>query len=593
MNIIEFAEKYLGEFKVTGKELKIKKCPFCNREKEKFYINTETGMFICHSGSCNESGSFIKLQHKFGIKVNFKESLENSVNKKTVLKLTLQEQNQFKKMSDEMYNWWLNRGISKETLNYMKVCSYKNEVVFPYLQENELKMIKYRDINIKQGEKKKIRIQENSVPVLWGIDKVDLNEPVIITEGEPDMLSWIEAGYKNVISIPLGTSNLKWIDNNLNYIEKIKTLYICFDNDEAGREALKKIKYRLGSFINLYVIDTGSYNDVNEMFVAEGKNKLIYSYEHAEEYLEMDYYYAENIDISTSTPETSSFIKTLDKQTGGFIFPEVIVWSAYTGCGKTTLLSQMALNNISLGNNVCYYTGEDSKEDILTKIALQLYGEEGTKEIYNKVTEQNERYATEDSRKKIKKDIGRKLIILESEIVLSNEELLLKMKKALIKDNCRVFIIDNLMQIDIIKKETESKNEQQKLFVRELVRFARQNNIQIHLVAHNKKPETSNQSGKTYDVSGASEIVNLAHMVIGIDRISKEKKQELLEKGIFADSIINVLKKRKRQGLGGFALLKFDNSYQMFYDDNFERIKINKNHYGFLGKEIDDEIPIF
>lgn len=585
MDVLKFAEKYLGEFKIRGKEVNIKKCPYCGKEKWKFYINKNTGLFKCQSGSCQASGGFFKIQHKFGIKVKFKESITNIENGNTdgILHIDKQKQLEFKVMTDEMYDWWNKRGISKGTLHYMNVCRWKEYIALPYLQENELKIMKYRNMDI--GKDKKVWQEPGGIPVLWGIDKIDYNEPIILTEGEPDMLSWIEAGFKNVVSVPFGTSNLDWINNNLDFIEKIKIMYICFDSDVAGEKAIKNIQARLNKMMQLKKINIGTYNDVNEAYMAEGKDKLIEFYEFAEYFKENGYHYGEDIEVATGVPEATGFLESLDVNTGGFKFGEVVVWSAYTGCGKTTILSQMALKDISLGYNVCYYTGEDSKEDIMTKIALQLYGKSGTNRTYNKLTKEMEEYPTIETAKKIKAEIGKKIIILEDEAVLTDESLNSKMQAALTKDNCRIFIIDNLMQIDILKKSDENKNDMQKNFVRGLVRFARKNNIQIHLVAHNKKPEGNNSAGKTYDVSGASEIVNLANMVIGIDKLSKKRKDELFEKGLGeADAMLKVLKKRKRQGKGGVSLLKFCNDFATFYNSNDndpERLKI----------EIDDDLP--
>ena len=111
--IIEFADKYLGEYKEVGNELKIKECPYCGR-KHKFYLNVKSGKFICQSGNCGEVGTIFKLMHKFGLKVNFKQSLSNPVKHDTVLTLTPKEQSEFKPMTEDMYKWWSLRGISKE-----------------------------------------------------------------------------------------------------------------------------------------------------------------------------------------------------------------------------------------------------------------------------------------------------------------------------------------------------------------------------------------------------------------------------------------------------------------------------------------------
>ena len=66
-DIFNFVKEKLGEYKVSGKEIIVKKCPYCGKEKHKFSINTEKGLFQCFSGSCRETGSIGKLYKKFGM----------------------------------------------------------------------------------------------------------------------------------------------------------------------------------------------------------------------------------------------------------------------------------------------------------------------------------------------------------------------------------------------------------------------------------------------------------------------------------------------------------------------------------------------
>ena len=53
-----------------GEEVGFLYCPFCkggeHRDKHTFYINTKTGKFICHRGSCGKQGSFYTLAKEVG-----------------------------------------------------------------------------------------------------------------------------------------------------------------------------------------------------------------------------------------------------------------------------------------------------------------------------------------------------------------------------------------------------------------------------------------------------------------------------------------------------------------------------------------------
>jgi hypothetical protein len=70
MNPIEFADKYLGEYKVRGSEIVPKYYPYChggqNRDKESFALNIDKLTFNCKRGSCGVSGTFSKLRSDFG-----------------------------------------------------------------------------------------------------------------------------------------------------------------------------------------------------------------------------------------------------------------------------------------------------------------------------------------------------------------------------------------------------------------------------------------------------------------------------------------------------------------------------------------------
>ena len=85
MDIIQFADRYIGRYKKGTTELQAHKCPFCGREKGKFYINIETGFYFCHSGSCNARGNFERLKEKFGLK----EEIEFKKKKIEIIKKSL------------------------------------------------------------------------------------------------------------------------------------------------------------------------------------------------------------------------------------------------------------------------------------------------------------------------------------------------------------------------------------------------------------------------------------------------------------------------------------------------------------------------
>ena len=181
---MEFIEKYLGEFEHKGgKDVKIKKCPYCGSEDYKFLINPKTGKWICnHRNRCGEQGGINKLKLKMGLKVSMKEMINNPDND-DCLRFDAAKQREFTFLKPEQLEFFKSRGISETTLKANRICNYKNSIAFPYFKDNNLMTFKYRNL-------KKEFYQEGNKPVLMGMDETDFNNPLIICEGDRQLQSF-------------------------------------------------------------------------------------------------------------------------------------------------------------------------------------------------------------------------------------------------------------------------------------------------------------------------------------------------------------------------------------------------------------------
>ena len=61
----EFADRYLGDYKIRRSEIVPKSCPFCkggqHNDKNTFAMSVSEGTYNCKRGSCGVSGSFYNL----------------------------------------------------------------------------------------------------------------------------------------------------------------------------------------------------------------------------------------------------------------------------------------------------------------------------------------------------------------------------------------------------------------------------------------------------------------------------------------------------------------------------------------------------
>ena len=73
------------------------------------------------------------------------------------------------------------------------------KVIFPYFRNGELVNRKYRTIN-----EKHFRLEAGSELVLYGLDDIDPEKPLIWVEGECDKLAIEVARFRHVVSVPNG-----------------------------------------------------------------------------------------------------------------------------------------------------------------------------------------------------------------------------------------------------------------------------------------------------------------------------------------------------------------------------------------------------
>lgn len=266
--ISEIIEK-LGDFKISGKNLRFKKCPFCQREKYDFVVEPEKGVYICQSASCGAKGH-----------VNLLKGLENldlyKLSEYTKAKVNPKKQpDEFKRIFERTTSI----KDDKEWIEYLKgrcisvgvACKVARIGKFKQLaiattDGNEIVGIKYRTL-----EKKPSCESGGNSEYFMNWQTIKEKESLIIVEGEIDLMSAIESGFDNTVSLPFGTSNLKVIDQQREWIESFKNIIIAVDNDEAGEKCKKKIIEKLNrSNGRVYEVDLGMFKDVNEVLMAEG-----------------------------------------------------------------------------------------------------------------------------------------------------------------------------------------------------------------------------------------------------------------------------------------------------------------------------------
>ena len=474
------------------------------------------------------------------------------------------------------------RGISTKTLDYADVQSdiYGN-VAFHYYNSNDILMtVKYRlgrKFN-KEKDHNKCWSQKDSdfAPLLFNMNRIDPAKPLLVVEGEIDCLSVIEAGYSNVVSIPNGCANSQWIQYNWEWLEQFDKIILWFDSDEAGIKARNDILYRLGTWRTYYIEinpeDTtpngARIKDANEVLYFKGKDRVL---QYINKPLEIpvenvsDLSKAEDFDIEHAEGLYTG-IKELDDQIYKLTFGTLNIITGKSGEGKSVFVNQVAIcQAVQQGYDVFVFSGELPAPILRNWVETNMIGRE-----HITMKDGHVRVFNPEQRKLMQNWYSGKVLVYDDDYNTTATALLNKMEELARKCGTKVFLIDNLMMIDLECNE-ESRLQAEKEFVNKLIFFAKKYNVLVFLVAHPRK--TGEIRVTKEDIAGSGNIVNLAHMVFSVHRYTaKEKEGETNTRNQYIkgkepipeDSCVEVLKNRIT-GILPLVKLYFDYPSYRFY----------------------------
>ena len=121
----------------------------------------------------------------------------------------------------------------------------------------------------------------------------------------------------------------------------------------------------------------------------------------------------------------------------------------------------------------------------------------------------------EDAKREISRHYREQLMINRDQFSNKLQDLQTSMEDTARKYGSKLFIIDNLMTVDL-DATSESMNEMLTEFVQWLIQFSMKYNVATVLVCHPRKLQPGVTNVGMYDISGTSNIINLAHRALGM-----------------------------------------------------------------------------
>jgi twinkle protein len=346
-----------------------------------------------------------------------------------------------------------------------------------------------------------------------------------ITEGEIDAMSISEMfdGKWDVVSLKNGSSGArKDIKENLEFIESYENVILCFDNDEAGAEAVKSVRDIISP--NKLKICKLPMKDANDM-LTNGKMK-----EFTDAWWGAKPYTPDGIITAMDTwdyLEKAKDIKSipypwqgLNGYTYGFRQKELVTITSGSGMGKSSLVKELEhylLNTTDDGVAVIHL--EESIEGTTKGLMSVEYNEP------LHLPGHRENYTDEEWHDMWYKAVGSKqerLFLLDHFGSISEDSLISRIRSLAKGFDCKWIILDHL---SIVVSDQEGFTDERKAIdaiMTKLRKIVQETGIGLFLVSHLKRPQgKAHEEGGQVSLSelrGSAAIAQLSDMVIGLER---------------------------------------------------------------------------
>jgi len=510
--------------KRTGRNEFIR-CPFHNDTEPSFSWFEEGNVFKCMVCQKTldiyeyyqdfESMSFVDAKSKVAEELGIE--LTSGYTKKS---FTAPTENCYKPLTKVAYQWFESRGITKQVADKWDLASMfigQDEVIiFKHINERKKFVLETsRFIN-----KKDFRRNTGNKTILFGMDRIDTNKPVIIVEGHIDAIS-VSAVYDNVLSVPSGISNKDWIENCSFFIDKVKNFIFWADNDgNTGISEADDIRKRIG--IDKCVVDYHpKYKDANELLMKCGVEALS---DFVDDLLAPRIEGLVNMGrLRSSDSATLKFetgFKDVDKHLKGFEYGALSVIFGRDNEGKSTYISQI-ITEILKTQQVFLYSGELSEYKVEEWVISQIAAE-NSDAYYKIIDEYGEEVELikDEYRVAIKKWYQDRFWLYEDVIngkEKSQDRMFRIMESAYRTLGIKVFFIDNMMTA--VDQSTDSTAQNESRMIDQLKRFAKTLGVHIFLIAHpNKQGSREYTPLNKVDVNGSKTITNTADYIIAVER---------------------------------------------------------------------------
>jgi len=454
-------------------------CPNCvklgktNIKDTCLSVNLNTGLYNCHK--CSWSGKVGKSDY---------------VRPEIIQTYKIPQRPNITKLTDEALKYFESRSITQEVVIKNKIASTSGQeaFLFPYFRNGELINYKVRLLK----EKKFFQAKE-AEPIMYNLDRLSGQKEIIVCEGEFDSLSWEVAGFENHTSVNQGAPNendtnidkkLECITNCYDVFQNADLIYISVDNDNNGLRLQNELVRRFGPE-KCKIITFKECKDANEYLIKYGAYELAQRLKDAKDVkIEGIFTLQDNFDSMMNGFENgqqrgqTTYIDDVDKA-WKWRTTEVNVWSGYQNEGKSLFLNQLSvIKSYFDGDKFAVFSPENMPMDDFYNDLIEMFIGTTTDPFYKDAQMSKGQYLEAMT------FIDKHFFLVYPDFDFTLQTILDKVKYLVRKQGINHLIIDPYNTIEHLMKPNEREDLYISRFMATLKRFAIEQNISIHLVAH-------------------------------------------------------------------------------------------------------------
>lgn len=349
------------------------------------------------------------------------------------------------------------------------------------------------------------------------------SEEIVITEGEFDAMAVHQATGMPAISLPNGCQSLP--PSVLPLLERFKKIYLWMDNDASGQANVEKFASKIG-VTRCYIVRPGAspalkaVKDANDALLAGlDLGKMVASAEripHSQittfDELRREVY-EEILNPLRACGVQSRSLPSLNRLLKGHRMGEVTVLTGPTGCGKTTLLSQLSIDLCGQGVSTLWGSFEIKNTRLIHKMLNQLAGRslQGDLNAFEGAADKFEALPMYFMRFFGSTDV---------------DEVLDAMEYAVYAYDVQHILLDNIQFMMAGQGRGFDKFERQDAALDKFRKFASQKNVHLTLVIHPRK-EQEDQDLTLTSVFGTAKATQEADNVLILQRTRGNSKLDV------------------------------------------------------------------